>query len=487
MSGSSPIPSQLKDWAMNHSNVGCWLYDIQKKDMTWSDQCLRIFSQDQAQDFSNEDELSNINHNDRRKLIEKFQRCIESGESFDIQLSIKNETNGFKEVRLIGKRIDDKESELRIEGLAQDITNFSKLKRDINSANFKFKEYADLLDTTTIVAQTDLKGLITHVNNKFCEISKYPEAELLGKNHRILNSGFHPKEFFVTMWKTITSGKNWQGQIKNKAKDGSFYWVHTIIHPTKNEDGTITSYLSVRRDITKEKEKQAVDIRSARLMTVGEVSSQIMHDVMNPLALIHGYAYRLRKIKLDDEKKSEVANVANSIDQSVDKIQKIFQEMRAMLNDDVHMNALNLDSLISDALDILNSKIEKRQIEVKLNLSSEAIIGNRTLLVQVFTNIIKNAIEAISELGNPWIEIKITSVGRFSFVRVTDSGHGIPEHVQEHMFDSFYTTKDKQGGTGIGLALCHKIVTLHGGNIEVNQKSKHTEIDIIFPKVELEK
>ncbi|MFB2936218.1 PAS domain S-box protein [Aerosakkonemataceae cyanobacterium BLCC-F154] len=156
-----------------------------------------------------------------------------------------------------------------------EVEYFSTIIRDITESKAteialrnSLKELSDIkfaLDQAAIVAITDEQGIIKYANNNFCQISKYSREELIGQDHRLIKSNYHPPEFFQNLWQTISSGKVWQGEIKNKAKDGSCYWVNTTIVPLLNEHDKPTQYLAIRFDITSQKEAEAKLIETTQL------------------------------------------------------------------------------------------------------------------------------------------------------------------------------------------------------------------------------
>lgn len=188
---------------------------------------------------------------DRERVIQEWRSNTTLGTEFDVEFRTQHKNGNVRNVHARAKPIYSFEGTVAgFVGTVEDITEQKKIILE-NSA---------LLNTIRaqfIMSITNARGDIIEVNDFFCDISQYHREELLGSNHRIVNSGVHPQSFFAGMWRTIVSGSSWRGEICNRAKDGSFYWVDSVITPLTNESGQIDRYLSIRTDITARKTAQA--------------------------------------------------------------------------------------------------------------------------------------------------------------------------------------------------------------------------------------
>lgn len=324
------------------------------------------------------------------------------------------------------------------------------------------KELEDLkyaLDQAAIVAITNVRGDITYVNDTFCVMSGYAREELLGHNHRLLNSGLHGVEVFRELYRTLANGQIWRGELRNKKKDGSLYWVDTTIVPFMNEDGKPYQYVSIRYDITERKRSEAALRDQASLAQLGKLAAVVAHEVRNPLAAIRGALQVIGgRLPSTSEEHGVVHEVINRVDGLNDILQDLLQFARPRLP---VLVPVSLRGFLDTVVSMVANDPSLAGVSVEVDVADVCINVDVDQLRQAALNLLINGAQAMEGSGR----ITITTVLEpgYCVIVLRDQGPGIPPEVRDHLFEPFFTTKHR--GTGLGLATARRIVDSHGGTL----------------------
>jgi PAS domain S-box-containing protein len=381
-------------------------------------------------------------------------------------------------------------------------------KESLLATESALRELADqkfALDQHAIVAITDVQGTITYVNEKFCAISKYSREELIGQNHRILNSAHHPKDFFKQMYQTIANGKVWHDEIKNRAKDGSMYWVDTTIVPFLGAEGKPRQYVAIRADITERKlaaeglavqaselsrqaEQRRADEQEIRNLNdelehrVIERTSQleaankeleaftysVSHDLRAPLRHIAGFSKMLAEesgVSLQPEAQHYLQRIQDGTRRMGTLVDDLLNLARIGRHE-LRVQVTGLDSIVRDVIADLAPDLEVRKIEWKIG-KLPYVEGDPALLKVVFQNLLSNAVKYTQPRADAIIEVFADQVDGGQVVCVRDNGVGFNMNYADKLFGVFqrlHRAEDFEG-TGVGLATVQRIVQKHGGRI----------------------
>jgi PAS domain S-box-containing protein len=395
------------------------------------------------------------------------------------------------------------------------------------------EQYKNAIEKSNIISKTDTEGIITFVNDEFCKISGYTKEELIGKNHNIVRHSDVGQEKFKTLWETIKSKKVYKATVKNRAKDGSVFYVNTTVIPILNNKEEIVEFIAIRYDVTKEvfykeellkkdkelqelnetlelrverktkeleelnktleervkeevsknEQKQKVMFLQSREASLGQMLANIAHQWRQPLTELNLTLFSMKKAaqNSDEEKLTifydESKNILKNMSQTIDDFTNFFNPQK-----EKHLFFVN--ESIEEALTLLDKMIVENMISVKVKLEKSEVLGIQNELTQVIINLIKNSKDAFISKAILIREISITLKEKdgFAHIELQDNAGGISKENIDNIFEPYFTTKHQSSGTGLGLFMS-KMICQKGleGDLEVSSKKGITNFNIKIP------
>ena len=360
------------------------------------------------------------------------------------------------------------------------VTSFSDI-----SLQKELQEKSELLikaleASVNCIIITDKDANVQWTNKAFQELTGFEIDEVLGKNPKeFISSRKQTKEFYSQMWETILSKKPWKGELINKKKDGTLYDEELIITPVLNNDDEIVNFIATKQDITYRKlqalekeEKDKIFFQQSKMAAMGEMIGNIAHQWRQPLSAISIAATgtKLQK-ELDCLSDSDFYEAMNSISTTTQYLSQTIDDFRTFFDPKENQEKeFLLSNTINKTLNIINSQLVSKEIEIIKNIEEISIVSFENELIQVLLNILNNSKDALIKLENEkkLIFINTYTKNNMTVIEIKDNAKGISEDIITRIFEPYFTTKHQSQGTGIGLFMSQNIVNNHlHGNLYV--------------------
>jgi PAS domain S-box-containing protein len=377
------------------------------------------------------------------------------------------------------------------------LLGYRGMDRDITqrkAAEEQVRKLARAVEQSPVsIVITDREGHIEFVNPRFSQVTGYSHAEALGQNARVLESGEPGAEGYRELWASTSGGNEWRGEFHNKRKDGKQYWESASISPIRDSAGEITHFIAVKEDITEQKLTAAKLLRAQRVETIGSLASGIAHDLNNILTPIVICTPMLLEDDTPEGRQAMVQTIANSAQRAVDIVKQLLSFARGK---EGRKGPVQLRHYIRD-LSKMARETFPRSIKIAEQCPSDLwpVLADTTQMHQVLLNLCVNARDAMPAGGTLSLQAENVTLtptdlagqpaakpGAYVRLQVTDTGTGIPEAVQPHIFELFFTTKGEEQGTGLGLTTVQGIVKEHQGFISFKTSpGQGTTFEVLLP------
>ena len=510
--------NRLVEQTQAAARVGGWELDLVSRQLYWTEENYRIHELTPAHYTPTVETAIGFYAPESRPLITAaVEAAMTDGREWDLELELITARQRRLWVRAVGKAQFIGGRPAKAYGALQDITERKRAEEEIRALNADLErrvqertaellktnatlaDFKAALDQHALVAIADVRGRITYANDKFCAISQYARAELLGQDHRLINSGHHPKTFIRELWETIAGGRVWHGEIKNRAKDGSFYWVSTTIVPFLGEDGKPAQYIAIRSDITERKQAEdSLHRANAELAQASRLKDEFLanmsHELRTPLNAILG----LSEVLLE--------NAAGTLTprqvRSLTTISTSGAHLLALINDvldlskieagrlELNADTVNVPEFCESCLVFVRTQAMHKHIGVTFEPDGRVakLTADPKRLKQILVNLLTNAVKFTPEGGR--IGLAVAAPEGEDAVRFTvwDTGIGIAKEDVAKLFRAF-TQIDSglsraQEGTGLGLTLVAKLVELHGGSVALeSEPGKGSRFTVALPQI----
>ena len=360
------------------------------------------------------------------------------------------------------------------------------------------------LDQHAIVSITDLAGNITYANDRFCDITGYTREELLGRNHRIINSGQQPASFFENLWKTISSGQVWHGEICNRKRAGQFYWVSATIVPLLDDRGRPEQYIAIRTEITErvraeraleevnQNQEQTIRKRTEALEQAtleaslanrakSDFLSNMSHEMRTPMNSILGMSYLALRASPSPKVREYLRSIHDSGKYLLELISNILDFSKIESGKlEVEKVDMLLPTVYADVVKLMEEPAREKGLELRVELEErlqQPFKGDPLRIRQILLNYASNAVKFSSKgvvrlIGRAGAE---GPDGVEVVLQVADEGIGMTTEQAAQLFQPFHqadaSTTRQFGGTGLGLAICRELAKLMGGQVGVDSRA----------------